>query len=136
VSHFYHCIFGLKGQLHCRPTQVFPHSSSVSFNGQGTICQEQSCGHLTLIIRALSTGKITNNKHLWSSSWIQFTNLKDFRAQLLPPTPNIANTLYSSTPQLRSNCRFFNMAMSWRATAYQLLDNWWWWIQFTKSPPL
>jgi hypothetical protein len=30
-------------------------------------------------------------------------NLKDLRAQLLPPTPIIANTLYSSTSQLRSS---------------------------------
>jgi hypothetical protein len=45
-----------------------------------------------------------------------FANVKDLRAQVLPPTRNIANTLYSGTSQLRSTCRFFTMAMSRRAT--------------------
>jgi hypothetical protein len=38
-------------------------------------------------------------------------NLNNLRAQLLPPSPNISNTLYSSASKLRNTCSYYIMAM-------------------------
>ena len=49
-------------------------------------------------------------------------NLQDLRLQLLPPSPDINNTIYSTTEQLKKTSTFYFMAMSRRATAHRRLD--------------
>ena len=48
--------------------------------------------------------------------------LQDLRAQLLPPSPDISNTLYSNADQLRKTSTYYFMAMGRRASAHRLLD--------------
>ncbi|GFS03713.1 ribonuclease H [Elysia marginata] len=49
-------------------------------------------------------------------------NLDDLRQDLLPPTPDITNILYSTTDQLKNTSKFYHMAMGRRANAHRLLD--------------
>ena len=44
-------------------------------------------------------------------------NLEDIRTSLLPPSPNINNTLYADASQLNQTSKFFVMASSRRAQA-------------------
>ena len=51
----------------------------------------------------------------------QCSNLEDLRRQLLPPQPDIHNTLFSTSRQLKSTCTFHYMSLSRRAKAQVLL---------------
>ena len=49
-------------------------------------------------------------------------NLQDLRHQFLPPSPDINNTLYSTSDQLKRTSSYYFMALGRRATAHGLLD--------------
>lgn len=48
--------------------------------------------------------------------------LQDFRQQLLPPIPDVDNTLYSSLQQLKQTATYYSMALARRAKAQEPLD--------------
>ena len=50
------------------------------------------------------------------------TVLQDIRQRFLPPSPDISNTLYSSTRQLQMTASYYYMALGRRACDQRLLD--------------
>ena len=48
--------------------------------------------------------------------------LQDLRLQLLPPIPDVDNSLYSTLEQLQKTAQYYFMALSRRASTHRLLD--------------
>ena len=69
------------------------------------------------VIRSPLCPLCKTNKETTEHLLFECTHLTDLRQQLLPPNPNIGNTLYTTHRQLKQTATFYSMALSRRASA-------------------